>query len=70
MAVNSLASRARMRAAARRIAASSVLPQKVLAHFLGAPGTAPVPSRYERSLRPCAARVSRPASTICSGGDR
>ena len=70
MAVNSLASRARMHAATRRIAASSVLPQKVLAHFLGAPGTAPVPFRYERSLRPSAARVSRPAATIYSGGDR
>jgi hypothetical protein len=69
MTVDSLASRARRRAATLRIAASSVLPQKVLAHFLGAPGTAPVPSRYERSLRTYAARVSRPAGTIYAGGD-
>jgi hypothetical protein len=69
MTVDSCPSRARMRAATLRIAASSVLPQKVLAHFLGAPGTAPVPVRYERSLRPCAACVSRPAGTTCAGGD-
>jgi hypothetical protein len=70
MTVDSCPSRARMRAATLRIAASSVLPQKVLAHFLGAPGTAPVPFRYERSLRPCAARVSPIQHTICAGSDR
>ena len=68
-AVAPVTSRALAAAATRRIAASSVLPQKVLAHFLGAPGTAPVTSRYERSLRPCAARVSRREATICSRGD-
>jgi hypothetical protein len=68
-AVAPVTSRALAAAATRRIAASSVLPQKVLAHFLGAPGTAPVPSRYERSLRPYAARVLRPAGTIYAGGD-
>jgi len=69
MTVDSLASRARRRAATLRITASSVLPQKVLEHFLGGPGTARVPSKYERSLRPCSACVSRPAGAICAGGD-
>jgi hypothetical protein len=54
MTVDSRPSRARMRAATLRIAASSV---------------APVPFGYERSLRPCAPCVSRPAGTTCTGGD-
>jgi len=41
-------------AAKRRLAASSV---------------APVASGYERSLRACEARFSRPESTICLKGD-
>ena len=53
--VDSTASRVRMRAATPRTASSSV---------------APVASGYERSLRPSGACVSRPATTICSRGDR
>jgi hypothetical protein len=48
------ASRTLGRAAKRRLAASSV---------------APVASGYERSLRPCEARFSRPESTIYLKGD-
>jgi hypothetical protein len=55
MATPLIASRTLKRAAKRRLAASSV---------------APVASGYERSLRPCDARFSRLASTICSEGDR
>jgi hypothetical protein len=31
---------------------------------------APVASGYARVLRPCEARLSRPATVACSGGDR
>ena len=31
---------------------------------------APVPSRYERSLRPSLACISRPAVTICNEGEQ
>jgi hypothetical protein len=50
-----LASRALPAAATRRVAASSV---------------APVASGYERSVRPCPARVSQVQGTTYSGGDR
>jgi hypothetical protein len=54
MAVPTLTPWTRGGAAKRRLAASSV---------------APVASGYERFLRPCDGRFSRPASAICSGGD-
>jgi hypothetical protein len=54
MAVPVLTPQARGIAATRRLAASSV---------------APVLSEYERSLRPCEARVSHAARVICSDGD-
>jgi len=68
MSVNSVASRARMRAATRRIAASSVAP--VLESSVGVRLKSDPHAVSQRSLRPCAARVSRPAATIYSGGDR
>jgi hypothetical protein len=53
MATPSRAARALRHAATLRLAASSV---------------APVPSGYERSLRPCDAGVSRPENTIYTEG--
>jgi hypothetical protein len=54
MALAIHASRARWLAATLRHAASSV---------------APVASGYERSLRPCLACVSPPATTTCMNGE-
>jgi hypothetical protein len=39
-------------------------------HRLAASSVAPVTSGYERSLRPCDARFSRPVNVISSGGGR
>ena len=36
---------------------------------LAVSSVAPVASGYERSLRPCEARFSRPAGAICSESD-
>jgi hypothetical protein len=55
MAAPFLTSQALGLAAKRRLAVSSV---------------APVASGYDRSLRPCEARFSRPAGVICSEGGR
>jgi len=68
MAVNSLASRACMHAVTRSIAASSVAP--VLETVSGSDLSLTPTQSPKRSLRPSAARVSRPAATIYSGGDR
>ena len=83
MAVATRMSRTRRDAATLRIAASSAPPHEVLPHFAGAPGVAPVASGYERGVggpsssaefaeraSAGAARVSRAASTIHTGGDR
>jgi hypothetical protein len=55
MAAPTLTFHGRGGAAKRRLAVSSV---------------APVAFGYERSLRSCEARFSRPATVACSGGDR
>jgi hypothetical protein len=44
--------------------------QAAAKHRLATSSVAPVASGYERALRPCEARFSRPESAICSEGDR
>ncbi len=67
MTVDSLPSRARMRAATLRIAASSVAP--VWETVSGSDVRLTPTQSPQRSLSPCAAYVSRPAGTTCAGGD-